>query len=953
MVRATSKKIENDDDRSRLKKLALSRNLLSQTPSKPSSTLSLSKTVLKHHGKDIMKKSQRKNRFLFSFPGLIGPITGGKIGELKDLGTMKPILYLDFPQGRVKMFGTIVYPKNRYLTLQFSKGGKNVMCEDHFDNMVVFSDAWWIGKKDENPEEVQLEFPKNLIKGKHTDTDFKGGASAICEQKPGPSKPRKEFVEPETPSTDVEDVSDDFGSLNEKNKDSMEVTPVRQSTRTAGKKFKFTEPSSGDNSTESDSDSSIVRNRVKQKLDDETEDASLVVHTIDNVNVATKTNLPQQKQQFSISAKSKEISSSKRGPLVQATISNLFLKAKAKDTGKRDEVTQIDGRKSGEQKYYIFSSGTYKVGRKGCDVIINTDKGVSRIHAEVIVDSMTNFSSNVHIKDCSKYGTFINKKSETQIKVSEYLNKVVPLKDGDLLSFGTGNATYRFSFFPLIFFVYRSKANHMDHSLHDDISSIGAQATHSWSAECTHVLVDESMPVKEDLLDAIVGEKPIVLNGWVKVVAEIKIRTEIPSWDMYVPTLTLEGLPVKLVDPGVRGNCLAGYTFLLGSLELYKFGDRLRSLLGVGGAKVLSVDGYCSGSEMPEDGANNRVVLVNPPGSMSHLNSFQQLRSLSRVNEITLVLAVLAGHLDQSAMESPSILISSSCSTDETIVEDSDVEMDTVTSNYAAGSSKAAETIKGEVDEHISGHHVSAKAEKIEVPSLKVEDSGMVGKSVNVNELETSMDQTLDILYSQDLIVRDMNKPASVHSRNIGGINFKCFRKRETPSGNSFKNLVPFSKDPYRESGYGNEEVAEHVREEKKRKQIEAIAEDLFNNYKDSSSVVDTCNLPDHGTCNKIFAHFSFICNISSSKVELSSDEGPSNFKKKKCNLYGKGSGIADVPPILLHMYPNMSHAEIADSCPLTKDEKEVEAKIRDLFWRWKHVYYSFVLPVYNTPALI
>ena len=36
----------------------------------------------------------------------------------------------------MKLFGTIVYPKNRYLTLQFSRGGKNVMCEDCFDTMV-------------------------------------------------------------------------------------------------------------------------------------------------------------------------------------------------------------------------------------------------------------------------------------------------------------------------------------------------------------------------------------------------------------------------------------------------------------------------------------------------------------------------------------------------------------------------------------------------------------------------------------------------------------------------------------------------------------------------------------------------------------------------------------------------------------------------------------------------
>lgn len=36
----------------------------------------------------------------------------------------------------MKLFGTILYPKNRYLTLQFSRGGKNVLCDDYFDNMV-------------------------------------------------------------------------------------------------------------------------------------------------------------------------------------------------------------------------------------------------------------------------------------------------------------------------------------------------------------------------------------------------------------------------------------------------------------------------------------------------------------------------------------------------------------------------------------------------------------------------------------------------------------------------------------------------------------------------------------------------------------------------------------------------------------------------------------------------
>lgn len=123
MAGATSlkkkKKVEEDGaeanpettERKRLKNLAFSNNLLSDTSAKPNSPLSPSKMVAKHHGRDIVKKSQRKNKFLFSFPGLLAPIGGGKIGELKDLGTKNPILYLDFPQVPLFFFSLLIFPR--------------------------------------------------------------------------------------------------------------------------------------------------------------------------------------------------------------------------------------------------------------------------------------------------------------------------------------------------------------------------------------------------------------------------------------------------------------------------------------------------------------------------------------------------------------------------------------------------------------------------------------------------------------------------------------------------------------------------------------------------------------------------------------------------------------------------------------------------------------------------
>lgn len=92
----------------------------------------------------------------------------------------------------------------------------------------------------------------------------------------------------------------------------------------------------------------------------------------------------------------------------------------------------------------------------GCDVTIGNDKSVSRIHAEIILDPVESlehvgnrssyFSSNVRIKDCSKYGTYFERNSSTKEKVRDCPGNETYLKDGDLVSFGTGNATYRYYF---------------------------------------------------------------------------------------------------------------------------------------------------------------------------------------------------------------------------------------------------------------------------------------------------------------------------------------------------------------------------------------------------------------------------------------------------------------------------------------------------------------------------
>ncbi|KAL6280701.1 hypothetical protein ACE6H2_017582 [Prunus campanulata] len=121
-----------------------------------------------------------------------------------------------------------------------------------FMSQIVFSYAWWIGTQAENPEEAQLDFPKELtevcrvdrmyisffddplsgmcwFQGQHAEYDFKGGAGSTSANKQSVHKNETTYVEEHSPNVKVEDNVSDDG-----NKDLMRATPVRHSARTAG-----------------------------------------------------------------------------------------------------------------------------------------------------------------------------------------------------------------------------------------------------------------------------------------------------------------------------------------------------------------------------------------------------------------------------------------------------------------------------------------------------------------------------------------------------------------------------------------------------------------------------------------------------------------------------------------------------------------------------------------------
>ncbi|CAN6282682.1 unnamed protein product [Urochloa humidicola] len=528
----------------------------------------------------------------------------------------------------------------------------------------------------------------------------------------------------------------------------------------------------------------------------------------------------------------------------------------------------------GTQKYYIFAAGTYKVGRKDCHVIVQADTSISRVHAEIAIEKMVAWDprsgapaspSYVRVVDRSKYGTFVNKVQGTQGS-RLHKDEDVMLTDGDTVTFGTGNATFRLSFVHIVAFFHGRKSQRIDPSVHTVMTSIGAYATRKWSDECTHVLADESCSLTPELLDAVMGKKQIVLGDWFKALAEKNIHTEIPSCRQYIPNLTLDGTVIKMVEINLIQNCLAGYTFILGPSDKYQFGEKLHGLLESTGAKYLHIDEFCPNSQDSVAGDTDQQILVVPARYPLEFSKIRVLFPLSKISDVKLFAAILSGRLEPTAIEPPAFIVTSSNSTDETIVEDSDVEMETATSN-PTGAAKSQNHIENVSDDEKEITNITSEvavtvggtkanfiqpnnSQKVEVlkpieedvkviektaiytSKVRDEDVRVIHKVPKDENLDISRDGACDVIFSQDLVVKRLPRSAPAASTEVGGLNFKRFRKRETVSGNSFKDLVPFAREPYRESDYETGTLTDFMREEKQRKQMEAVAEDLFNNAK-------------------------------------------------------------------------------------------------------------------------
>lgn len=215
------------------------------------------------------------------------------------------------------------------------------------------------------------------------------------------------------------------------------------------------------------------------------------------------------------------------------------------------------------------------------------------------------------------------------------------------------------------------------------------------------------------------------------------------------------------------------------------------------------------------------MICVIPKSSGDKFGRLKHLSLLSRVNEMDLVCAIFSGNLPSTSLIPPSgeytepdifaflgtmnrktlilkhflfvVVISSSCSTDETMVADSDAEEEETTSSvHMIDSTEKAETPEKPAAIVIEDSPVTILEKTMNFNEFKrvnlladTENRGHIDEKNSSNSVTIRRDRNdepetgnSEIIYTQDLIVRDLRSSRKVQSAGEEGVvDFKRFRK--------------------------------------------------------------------------------------------------------------------------------------------------------------------------------
>ncbi|XP_051573803.1 nibrin-like [Myxocyprinus asiaticus] len=205
-----------------------------------------------------------------------------------------------------------------------------------------------------------------------------------------------------------------------------------------------------------------------------------------------------------------------------------------------------------EESLCLLPGQVYVVGRKNCEILLPNDQSISRVHAHLTVTEQA-----ITLKDCSKYGTFINdEKLET--------GSTRTLQPGDRLTFGVFQSKFRLEKECVV--VCSSCVNNQGKvSLSHDVRSVGGRLINSWTPDCTH-LVMPTVKVTIKMICALLCCRHIVKPEFFSVFSKaVQQKQPLPKAEGFRPQVDEPTLAEEDVDLSLRPerkSLFKGKTFL-------------------------------------------------------------------------------------------------------------------------------------------------------------------------------------------------------------------------------------------------------------------------------------------------------------------------------------------------------------------------------------------------------
>mmetsp|Transcript_9493 Transcript_9493/g.10490 ORF Transcript_9493/g.10490 Transcript_9493/m.10490 type:complete len:303 (-) Transcript_9493:90-998(-) len=198
-------------------------------------------------------------------------------------------------------------------------------------------------------------------------------------------------------------------------------------------------------------------------------------------------------------------------------------------------LTSKDGTQT---KFYFTKVGSYSIGRKETDILIQGDKAISRHHADLVVE-MKNGKPQLSLKDESKTGTLHNNQ--------RYTGQSVVIQPGDIIELGASNTRLEVQKEPFKFCcsgIRRAERQNIKEHVSDILCEMVTDVT-----EATHLVMtklDVTVKVMQSLLLGI----PVVSVDYIKAIKDRDSQWENPLPDH------VDFLP-PLGDPSIKAEFFA------------------------------------------------------------------------------------------------------------------------------------------------------------------------------------------------------------------------------------------------------------------------------------------------------------------------------------------------------------------------------------------------------------